>query len=685
MNLTAGEAGQLWPWLGVLGALLLSRRPEAGRPIWVRRSVILLLAVLTAHYLLWRVSASLDLSGPLPAGLGLTMLVAEAWLLLSGLLPLALAWRPFPERQREADAVERRWRRSGWRPEVDILVPTYGEPLPVLERCLIGCQRLSYPHRTIWVLDDSGRESVAQLAERWGARCLQRPLRSHAKAGNLNHGLRHARGELVVVFDADFVPQVHFLERTLGWLLDPAVALVQTPQTYFNTDPRVRHLALEDWLLPEEESFYAWIQPARESWGAVICAGTSFVVRRSALDAVGGFREGSLSEDFVTGIALCGRGQKLLYLDEKLSAGLAAESLGGFIRQRRRWAAGTLQSLRLAEGPLRQAGLAPLQRLALIEGAFHWINPLPRLLLLLMPLAFGLLAVMPVRFSDEAVLLRLLPLWCTLLLVVGWLQRDSRHALLGEFTAWATAVPLAAQVLRSLAGRALPFQVTPKHRSTNRGAFHRPTGLPLLALLCLACLNLALLLRTIPVGPARLGWGVAVSWSALSLVCLLIALRICWEPPRPDPTPWLALEGPVDLAVGEGPWHPCRFEALSERGVELRLAGPAPDREAIATADTTVPLRVRWPGGPGGGEGLAAGLEARQGGRLALTWAPLGDAERAELVQWIFCRPGCWPRRRAGNEWRAMAVLLSRLVLPPRREGPLRRSLVPQDWGSGGH
>ncbi len=85
-------------------------------------------------------------------------------------------------------------------------------------------------------------------------------------------------GELVAVFDADFVPQRHFLERTIGLLLDPKVALVQTPQHFLNADPVMRNLAMEAWLLPDEESFYRWIEPVRSSWDAVVCAGTRKLV-----------------------------------------------------------------------------------------------------------------------------------------------------------------------------------------------------------------------------------------------------------------------------------------------------------------------------------------------------------------------------------------------------------------------
>ena len=122
----------------------------------------------------------------------------------------------------------------------------------------------------------------------------------------------------------------------------------------------------------------------RDGWGAVVCAGTAFLARRSALDSVNGFverRSQKISSPESTSDARLG----LLYLQQKLSAGLAAETMADFVRQRQRWASGTLQSLRLAEGPLRGSGLTPWQRVAYLEGVVHWINNLPRLVLMLCP------------------------------------------------------------------------------------------------------------------------------------------------------------------------------------------------------------------------------------------------------------------------------------------------------------
>ena len=107
---------------------------------------------------------------------------------------------------------------------------TYDEGPDVLEATLLGCAGITYPHVT-WVLDDGRRDFVRALAEATGARYLTRPDNRHAKAGNINHALGVVDAELLLVLDADHVPQPDILHATVGYFDDPLVAVVQTPTT----------------------------------------------------------------------------------------------------------------------------------------------------------------------------------------------------------------------------------------------------------------------------------------------------------------------------------------------------------------------------------------------------------------------------------------------------------------------
>jgi cellulose synthase (UDP-forming) len=632
---------------------------------------VLLLALLTGRYLHWRITATLNLTTPLAGTLSLLLLAAELWLQAHGLLLQLFTLAPEAPRPADAPAQRQQGPSSAALPWVDVLVPSYGEPLEVVERCLRGCRALAYPAFAVWLLDDSGRPELQALCERLGCRYRQRERREHAKAGNLNHVLPELSGELVAVFDADVVPVESFLERTAGRFEDPAVGLVQTPQTYMNADPVIRNLALERWLLPDEESFYRWIEPVRQRLDAVVCAGTSFVVRRQALLAVGGFETGTPSEDLATGIRLTAAGWRCLFVAEKLSAGLAPLSAAALVRQRCRWAGGTLQTLRTGANPLRIAGLNPLQRLAFLEGILHWFNVLPQLVLLLMSLSLGVLGVAPLQVSGAGLLQAAVPLVAAQLLLARWISGQSRTALMPELYRWLVLLPLAGAVLGALLGRPQPFRVTPKALAVGRRRSPEPKLLlPLLALLSLQVVALLNLL------PAPLGLGarrpalegissatlaVVLAWGLLNALLLLAALRCCHDRARSSAIPWLAWGEAVTLNG-----RPARLTALSEAGAELQLQAPLNDPPG-SSLELVSSDGQRWP----------LQLERREGLLLGGRWGDLSELQRDALHRRLYRRPGQWPVRRAPAEPLALLALLLRLLRPRGRDSWFRRSLMP--------
>ncbi|MEB3352657.1 MAG: cellulose synthase catalytic subunit [Cyanobacteriota bacterium] len=667
-------------------ALLLRRRPGAIQPISRRRCAIVVLTLLSSHYLLWRSTATLNLSSPAALALSLLLLAAEATLLLHSLLQLGLAWFPTPPVEREAAAAaqqlaEQLQAEPAAAPAVEVLVPSCGEPLSVVERCLRACLDLDYPHFQVWLLDDAGRPQLEELCRQLGCRYLSRPDRRHAKAGNLNHALPLLEGELLVVFDADVVPQHPFLRRTVGLFADPSVALVQTPQSYMNADPVIRNLGLERWLMPDEEYFYRWIEPTRQAVNAVVCAGTSFLVRRSALVAVGGFETGTASEDLATGIRLSAAGHRVLYLNDKLSAGLAPPTLLAMAHQRSRWASGTLQTLRTGANPLRIAGLRPLQRLAFLEGILHWCNVLPQLVLLLMPLSFGLLGVPPLQLRDHGLITTALPLLLAQLLLVRWFSHNSRSALMPELYRWVFLGPLLVAVLSTVFGRPLAFRVTPKSASTATPNPALPLLLPLLVLLTLQLANLLLLLR----GPNP---ALPLVWSALAILALLAGVRACWDRIQPaedtpdgdDQPPWFAplhLEGV--LQQGDQRWC-AKLRAISEQGVELEWSAPP-----SAPWPSQAPLTLQLDALGDGPLTLQPQQLRRQGHRVQLggQWRCTSPLLRHLLQARLLQQPGCWPVRKAPPEPGALLALAANLLRPQQPQGWFHRSALPITLGGG--
>lgn len=687
-------AASISPWLGnasgpvvwlpallvTAWALLLRHRPAAAQAIPARRSAIAMVTLLSGLYLWWRATTTLNLSTPTALALSLLLLAAEGILLGHGLLQFWLAWFREPPVAEEAEQAAHQLdlaigRNADRVPAVDVVVPSRGEPLHLVERSLRGCLALDYPRTAVWLLDDAGRPELAELCRQLGCFYLARAEHRHAKAGNLNHALPHLRGDLLVVFDADVVPQRHFLQRTAGLFDDPRVALVQTPQSYMNPDPVIRNLGLEQWLMPDEEVFYRWIEPTRQGVGAVVCAGTSFVVRRSALEQVGGFETGTPSEDLATGIRLTAAGHRILYLNEKLSAGLAPPSLAAMARQRSRWASGTLQTLRTTANPLWIPGLTPLQRLAFLEGIVHWFNAIPQLVLLLTPLSFGLLGVSPLLLRDQGAWTMALPLLLAQVLLVRWFNHGARSALMPELYRWVFLMPVLLAVLGTVLGRPRLFRVTPKSAPSGPAVPALWLVLPLVTLLGLQCLNLALLWR-------GSGGILPVLWSSLACISLLAALRACWDRFPSGPEVWFRpLDTTVTLEQGSRRWS-ARLTAISERGAELCWPAHRPgapglemDRPVWIHADSLAcrPLALQP-------EHMR---HARGRVRLGASWRWRSQAESLQLQTRLYQQPGAWPVRQAPSDLRAVPALLLRLLRPLGPEGWWARSALPISLASG--
>lgn len=665
--------------LVVLAVMQVSPRP---RP-WSRNLVVGILALLTVRYLMWQSLSTLNLSTPLNGVFSLGLFLLELLLLVSSMIQLVLLLR-VRDRRPEADRVAMDVVSGAFTPTVDILIPTYNEPPLILRRTITGCQALAYAAKTIYVLDDTRRPEIAALAAALGCEYVTRPDNHHAKAGNLNHAIARTKGELIVVFDADFVPTKNFLTRTVGFFQEAQVALVQTPQSFYNPDPIARNLGLEQILTPEEEVFYRQIQPMRDGAGGVICAGTSFVVRRSALIETGGFVTESLSEDFFTGIRLTARGYRLLYLNEKLSAGLAAESIADQALQRIRWAQGTLQAFFVQANPLTIPGLNLIQRLAYLEGLLHWFTSLSRVGFLLMPLAYSFLGVIPLRATGADILYFFVPYYVVNLSVFSWLNHRSRSALLADIYSLVLCFPLALTVIQSMLNPfGKGFKVTPKGTASDRFAFNWQLALPLIIVFVASAFSLWTSLGiglsigmwqagTSPAMAEKMkGFDLGLLWSLYNLLTLAVCLLVLLDVPRPSLYEWFDLRRTVRLQIGERVFWGSTT-AISEVGLEaiLTQAGlpmavqTVGSQTAQPDVDTLVELEILEEGLVLQGKTIYTGVHD-EFSAVRIMFEPVNLEQQRRLVEMLFCRPGQWKSRCSPGELRSL-WLLFRILLKPR-------------------
>lgn len=656
-----------------LAVVKLSPQPRT----WSRVVVVSIILALTIRYLLWRSLSTLNLSNPLDGVFSLGLLFMELLAIFSNSVQLYLILKLKP-RCREADKMAVAVMDGSFTPSVDILIPTYNEPTSILRRTIIGCQALEYANKKIYLLDDTQRKEMQNLAEQLGCEYMTRLDNHHAKAGNLNNALTQTFGELIVVFDADFIPTQNFLTRTVGFFQDDKFALVQTNQSFYNADPIARNLGLENVLTPEVEIFSRHYQLLRDAVETSVCYGSSFVVRRSYLEKIGGFVTDSLSEDYFTGIRLTAKGYRFIYLDEKLSAGLAAENMTAHLSQQLRWARGTLQAFFIDSNPLTIPGLRPIQRLAHLEGLLHWFSSIPRVVFLLLPLAYSFLGIIPIRATLSEVVYFFLPYYLVYLTVFSWLNQRSRSALLSDVYSLVHCIPLAITAIQVMLNPfSERFNVTPKGISSNRYVFNWALALPLSVVFIATAVSLWLNLEmflihttwasAIAPADAKLlkGIGLSLFWSGYNLLMIGIALLILVDVPKPEPYEWFELRRVVRLDIAEKTFWGVTTK-ISEIGAQVTLTNTAELPSVTLDAPRKqLPVKLEVMGEalelPGQITHISFSGEVP---RVQVAFEQLSLPQYRHLVEMLFCRPGQWKLRKTPGELRSLLLLLT--ILPKK-------------------
>lgn len=370
------------------------RRPplEALRP--VQQFTVVLYLIAAVSYLSWR-ATTLNPEAPIFSGL---VYGAELFGLATTLLHFFMVWRLTVRLPVLAE--------TGL--SVDVLVPTYNEPVEMVRRTLLAVQNLHYPH-TAWLLDDGARPEMAALAGELGVRYLKRNDNLHAKAGNLNNALQHCTGQFVAIFDADHAPRRDFLDRTLGFFRDPEVAFVQTPQDFFNLDSfQHRSVGGGRAVWTEQSLFFRVIQRGKDRWNAAFFCGSCAVLRREALDKIGGFATETVTEDLETSVKLHAAGFRSVYLPEPMAFGVAPSTASAFLGQRVRWGQGAMQVVRREWLFLRTRLTLP-QRLNYIASAVTYFDGWQKLVFYLAPVWVLLSGTMPLIGETRIFLLLFLP------------------------------------------------------------------------------------------------------------------------------------------------------------------------------------------------------------------------------------------------------------------------------------
>jgi cellulose synthase/poly-beta-1,6-N-acetylglucosamine synthase-like glycosyltransferase len=285
-------------------------------------------------------------------------------------------------------------------PRVTVQLPVYNE-MYVVERLLESVVAIRYPKDLleIQVLDDSTDETSAivrravarRRAEGFDVHHVRRENRAGYKAGALDAGLSLARGELILVFDADFVAPPDVLEKTVGSFTDPRVGMVQVRWGHINRDysllTQVQSIMLDGHFVMEHG--------ARSRSGRFFnFNGTAGIWRREAISDAGGWQHDTLTEDLDLSYRAQMRGWRFAYLQDLVSPAELPVEMNGFKAQQQRWSKGSVQTCKKL---LPRVLASDLPWWIKVESTFHLTANLAYPLMVL--LAALLFPAMVMRYS----------------------------------------------------------------------------------------------------------------------------------------------------------------------------------------------------------------------------------------------------------------------------------------------
>lgn len=425
--------------------------PRSASLKFLQRFLAIAVIAFGARYLWWRATETMN---PAARWFFWIFLIAETIGFFSTVAFLLVTWR------------QRVYRVPPSLPDraVDVFVTTYNEPVELLRDTVACAVAIRYPHRTL-ILDDGNRPEVAELAREFGCVYLGRADRSFAKAGNLNNGLRHSNAEFIVTLDADHVPLPSLIDEMIGFFADSTVGIVQANQDCYNLDSFQHEMNWRQrsgWQM--QELFFNVIQPGKEALDATIYCGSPAMLRRRALDGIGGFATGTITEDLHTGMRLQKRGWRVLYFNRSVARGLAPQTFVGYAAQWRRWGIGSTQVLRL-ESPLFGSGLTLGQRFAYLASyEYNVVFSYVRLVSILTVVFAALTGIFPLLANPVVYAWEYLPFLFTNLAAASLLSGTWRTPFLMErynfVKIYATLTAMSGYFERDA-----DFQVTPKSRA----------------------------------------------------------------------------------------------------------------------------------------------------------------------------------------------------------------------------
>jgi len=274
-------------------------------------------------------------------------------------------------------------------PKVTIQLPIFNERY-VVERLIQSVCDFDYPRELleIQILDDS-TDDTADIATAVAARMqargfdvqyIQRDHRTGFKAGALKNGLKTAKGELIGIFDADFIPGVDFLKETVPYFTHPEIGMLQTRWGHINSDysmlTRAQSIGIDG---------HFGVEQASRAWSGFFMNfnGTAGVWRKSTIIDAGGWQADTLTEDLDLSYRAQLKGWKLKFVTDVVCPAEVPVTINAFKSQQHRWAKGSIQTAKKNLGQLFKSDLPLLIKIqAFLHLTHYMVHPMMLLVVL---------------------------------------------------------------------------------------------------------------------------------------------------------------------------------------------------------------------------------------------------------------------------------------------------------------
>ncbi|MBE7729005.1 glycosyltransferase [Komagataeibacter sp. FXV3] len=421
----------------------------------------------------------------------------------------------------------------------DVFIATYNESYDILERSIISASSIIHPDLRVWVLDDGNREWVKKLAEENGAHYTFRIKGKHAKAGNVNNGVKIARStgrkpDFILLLDADFTVKNNILQRVLPIFEEEDIGIVQTPQHFFNPDPIQINLLCHTSWPDEQRVFFNSILESKDAWNAAFCCGTSAVFRADALEKCGGLATATVTEDMLTSFLMYEHGYRTVLLNEQLSMGLAPEGLAEYITQRCRWCLGAIQQIYTRWNSFGPAKIGWANRISMADGVIVWAVIYPfKMLTLLAPGVFWWTGVTVIDCPIEKLWTNLGP-YAVLNIVFNYIYTKRGNVpILSDVAGIVSAPSVIISVMTGLIKPwGHPFKVTDKGVARDGITIHWGFMRPFVLILVLIVTGMMRHLSAYDPLQSSAGYDSAIVWSFLNIFLLVAVCVVCIELPK---------------------------------------------------------------------------------------------------------------------------------------------------------